>query len=579
MNTRLHERQDFSMGLQNASSWKLRQRNELDDGRNLRFNEEIGAAVRRNGYVDLTQPFSASGKSPCGFHTAQFTTGTKRFVAVHSENNASTVVKVQEANGTWTTIISDIPLNADVHFTDYRDEVYISGYTIADDVPFTPYNVDKTLNVSQTRNLLFAPKAKYYVVYRGLLYAANVRVDNVNYPDRVYKSSPPTGAITFIRSAQTGTLTSLKVDSTRYLKVGMAIDIYGRESSTKKYDLTITGVNKTDNTISFSSASITVADNDEIFLDGRFGVLSTLWNTDYPTPDKADWTAVQPGTDSSNAITGVREASNRLFVFTLNSANKFDGNTMIAFSKSIGCASHRSIQNLDDDWLVWLTARGRVYARNEAAGQQEYISRGIYNKFLSKLTLTQMKAAAAGITDGEYTIYVGVVDGEPSRAVYDFGSNTWSIDALGHPTLMYANDVVSSVIKPLFLSNDGKIYQDDTGFTDAEKVTRFQMDLGKSNHGTNNEKIFQGHYIYSENAIGLKVIIRIDGGEPIIVGEIARDYGDLMYKIEGNSKKKFTGTIIEVSLKGAVDGPPQVISGVDDYFNMVQEINANAKRQ
>ncbi len=38
-------------------------------------------------------------------------------------------------------------------------------------------------------------------------------------------------------------------------------------------------------------------------------------------------------------------------------------------------------ESIDDDWLVWLTARGRVYARNEASSQQEYISRGISNKF------------------------------------------------------------------------------------------------------------------------------------------------------------------------------------------------------
>lgn len=840
MISRLYPRADFSMGLQNASSWKLRQPNELEDGRNLRFNEEIGAVVRRNGYIQNGDAFSASGKLPCGFHTAQFTTGARRFVAVPAEDDSATLVKVQEANGSWTTLINDLPVGVDVYFTDYRDEVYVSGYTVADDEPFQPRNVNKELDVSTTRNLLFAPWAKYYVVYRGVLYAANVKVGDKFHPDRFYKGSAPTGAITFVRGDQTDTLVpmtfinqvpimtsatapagvvahsqaqvtwegwkifkqdntrtggswftndgtptgwvsydfgagnpkiitdymirplaavgmgasdpsgaprswtlqgsnnnttwtdihsitnaapfiageertynttnttsyryyrinvtaaqganapgtnqnwltingmklyttlqtvrplQLKIDSTRYVKVGMNLDLYRAGKDTKIYDMTVYDVDKATNTIQFmpdmfniSSANATadtltvpsttklqtgtpilfaststlpaplapsttyyainvdattikvattldnatigqainitstgtagavhtiilsyvLKNNDEIFLDGRKESLTTFWNTDYPTPDRADWSAVQPGVDSSIAITGAMESANRLFVFTLNSTTRFDGTNPSSLSKSIGCASMRSIKSLDDDWMVWLTARGRVYARNEGSGQQEYISRGIYNKFFSKLPLQQLMSAASGITDGEYSVYVGDFEGEPHRAVYDFGSNTWSIDALGHPTLMYANDVADGVMKPFFVSNDGRLYQDDTGDKDGDKVTRFQMDIGRTNYGTNNDKFFEGHYIYSENAIGLKVVIRIDNGEPMVVGEIAADYGDLLYKITGDNRAKYKGSTIAVSLKGAMDGPPQTITSVDDYFNMVQEINAHAKRQ
>lgn len=823
MISRLYPRADFSMGLQNASSWKLRQPNELEDGRNIRFNEEIGAVVRRNGYVESGAPFSASGKDPVGFHTAQYTTGAKRFVAVPAEDDSSTLVKVQKVDGTWDTIISDLPIGADVYFTDYRDEVYVSGYTVADDLPFQPRNINKELDVSTTRNLLFAPWAKYYVVYRGVLYAANVKVGDAIHPDRFYKGSAPTGAMTFVRGDQdnpyvaatmlnqvpamtnytapfgvvsqssevntssrgwqafdrdtgnvrwlsntttgwvqydfgagnakiinyyaitgmndtannrnpktwtlqgsndgssfttvhsvtnapqfsqneTRTYTmnnttdyryyrlnitapqtttdlvgvkelslyatlstdrplELKIDSARYVKAGMVLDLY-KPNGTKLFTITVDSVNKTENTIRFLPKSFNITNanattdvltvsnttdlftgaqvrfnssnslpapltadttyyaikvtnttfkvassyenaligsainltsagsgtnnavlgyslksNDEIWLQDRYGILTTFWNTDYPTPDRADWSAVQPGADSSIAITGAKESANRLFVFTLNSTTRFDGTNPQQLSTSIGCASMRSIKSMDDDWMVWLTARGRVYARNEAGGQQEYISRGLYNKFFSKLSLEQLKNASSSITDGEYAVYVGDFEGEPHRAVYDFGSNTWSVDALGHPTLMYANDVADGVMKPFFVSDDGKLYQDDTGNRDGDKVTRFQMDIGKTNYGTNNDKFFEGHYIYSKNAIGLKVVIRIDDKEPMIVGEIAADYGDLLYKITGDNRAKYKGSTIAVSLKGAVDGPPQTITSVDDYFNMVQEINAHAKRQ
>lgn len=823
MISRIYPRGDFSMGLQNASSWKLRQPNELEDGRNLRFNDEIGAIVRRNGYVQSGQPFSASGKKPVGFHTAQFTTGAKRFIAVPAEDDSATLVKVQNTNGTWSTLINDLPIGVDVYFTDYRDEVYVSGYTVADDVPFQPRNIDKYLDVSTTRNLLFAPWAKWYVVYRGVLYATNVSVNGEIYSDRFYKGSAPTGAITFVRGDQdnpyvaatlinqvpkmsdytvpagtvsqstevntsnrgwqafdrdtgnnrwlastttgwvrydfgagnskiinyyaiTGqndtlnyrnpktwqlqgsnngsawttlhqvtnssnfaqnetrtyfmnnttayryyrlnitapqgttdyvgvkelalyaTLTTdrpieLNLDTVRYVKAGMILDVYKPDGS-KRASITVDSVDKTKNSIRFlprsqnitnvntTTNTLTVEDtadlftgaqvrfnssdtlpaplavdttyyairtgpttfqvsdtyenalisqpisltsagsgtmnavlgysfsnNNEIWLKGRQGKLTTFWNTDYPTPDKADWSAVQPGADSSIAITGAQESANRLFVFTLNSTTRFDGTNPVPLSKSIGCASMRTIKNLDDDWMVWLTARGRVYARNEAGGQQEYISRGLYNKFFGNLTLAQLKAASAGITDGEYILYVGDYEGEPHRAIYDFGSNTWSVDALGHRSYMYANDVADGIIKPFFVSDDGKLYQDDTGNKDGDKVTRIQIDLGKTNYGTNNDKYFQGHYIYSKYAKGLKIIIRIDDGDPMVVGEITEDWGDIIYKLDGSNRDKYKGSTIAVSLKGAVEGPPQIITSVDDYFNMVQEINANAKRQ
>ena len=815
------------MGLQNASSWKLRQPNELYNGRNLRFNKEIGAAIRRNGYIPSGDVFSASGKTPVGLHTAQFTTGAKKFVAVPAEDNSSTLVKVQETNGSWTTVISSIPAGADVYFTDYRDEVYVSGYTVADGVPFQPYNIDKTLNVSVTRNLLFAPWAKYYVVYRGVLYAANVRVDGTNYPDRFYKGSAPTGAITFIRGDQdnptvaatlydqvpvmtsnttpsgvaasssvfdasfnpylafdgnltlnnkwvaanatttgwisydfgsgvTKTIThysmvavpsnesgvtgrapnswtfegsnngsswttlhtvtgqtawgqgekrnfvttntvayryyrinvtainggdvlaiteleflastintttfDFKIDSARYIKPGMMIDVY-TPKGVKQATITVATTDKNLNTMQFLPTSYTITsantttdeitissttdfdtgkqvrfqtagtlpaplatqttyyaiktssttmklattyenslngtaidlttagsgtslaavgysfkNNDELWLTGRKDLLTTFWNTDYPTPDKADWSAVQPGADSSIAITAAKESANRLFVFTENSASRFDGTNTVPFSKTIGCVSQRTLVNMDDDWLLWLTPRGRVYARNESASQQEYISRGMYNQFFSKLSLTQLRAASAGATDNEFYLYVGDVDGEPSRAVYDFGSNTWSVDALNHKSYMYTNGVADGVIKPFFVSDGGKLYQDDTGDMDDDKVPRFQMDLGKTNYGGRNEKYYLGHYIDSEFAIGMKIVISIDGGEPMVVGEITKDHGNIMYNM-GDNKERYRGSSVAVSLKSAVAGPPQKIISVDDYYNVIEEVNASGKKQ
>jgi len=832
MRTRVYKRQDFSMAIQNASTWLNRKPNELDDARNIRFNDIIGAGVRRNGYEKVGQKFSTTNKLPCGAHTAQFTTGARKFVACHNDSDTNTLVRVQESNGTWTTVISDLPPSAEVFFCDFGDEVFVSGYTTADGVPFQPRNINNVLNVSLTRNLQFAPWPKYFVVFKGVLYAVAVRIGDQIFPDRLYKASPRTGAFAFVRGDQTDAyveptlinqvpaMTSntapagvasastengatwlaygafnrtavrtpgqawfsnvgppgwlkydfgvgnakvityyavtakttnpsepndtngaprdwtfegsndnvgwvsidsrvnqtawgngevrtysaanttayryyrinisanngfasyvniaelamytslqgikamqLDLNTVRYVKPGMVLDIYKSGKPQKLYTITVYDVDKTNNQIQYlplnrtdatadntteqinfpttlsaddfvtgtpvkfyttgampggltadttyyviriagddnsiklassyndavigqnilltsnGSGQLTMAlsyqfsNNDEVYLAGRYNVLSTLWNTDYPTPDKADWTAVQPAIDSNNSITAVIESTNRLMIYTLNTASRWDGSTPapIVFNKRVGCVSQRAIQSIDDEWIVWLSARGRVYARNEASGQQEYISRGIYNKLLSKIPLDQLKASTLGINDDKCTIYLGSFNGEYTRAVYDFGSNTWAVDTTAHPTLMYINDSSSGVIKPYFPSNNGYLYMDDTGYTDDSQAIRFDMSLGKTHYGTEAIKEYVGAFVYSKDANGLKIQISVDNGRPITVGEIKGTATQVNY-IADNKRPIPTGVCVDVRIVGAISGPPQIIEAFYDFFNIVQEV-------
>lgn len=832
MKTRVYKRQDFSMALQNASTWINRKPNELFNGRNLRFNESIGAAVRRNGYQTNGEQFSTTEKVPVGAHTAQFTTGAKRFIACHADDDLNTLVRVQNGDGTWTTVISDLPPDVDVHFCDFGDEVFVSGYTTADGIPFQPRNISSTLNVSTSRNLQFAPWPKYFVVFKGILYAVGVKIGDQIFPDRIYKASPRTGAFAFVRGDQTDSyvtptlvnqipaMTSntapfgvaaastenggvwlaygafnrtairstgqawfsnvgppgwlrydfgvgnakvityysvtakttnptepndttgapkdwtfegsndasawtsidsrtnqtawgngetrtysaanttayryyrinvsanngfasyiniaemamytslqgvkamaLDLNTVRYVKTGMVIDIYKSGKNQKLYTLTVYDVDKTNNQIQYlpltrtdgtadnttetinfptdlsltdfptgtpvkfyttgtipgglvadttyyviripgddnsiklatsyndsiiganlllssnGSGQLTLAlsyvfsNNDEVYLQDRYNLLSTLWNTDYPTPDKSDWTAVQPGADSSNMITGVQESANRLFLFTLNTSSKWDGASPApqVINKNVGCVSQRTIRCINDDWLIWTSARGRVYARNEASGQQEYISRGIHNELLSKIPLSQLRTASAGINDDEYSLYVGSFNGEPTRAIYDFGSNTWSIDALHHPTLMYINDSTSGFSMPYFASDNGYLYIDDSGDDDDGQAIYFEMDFGKHHYGTEAIKEFVGAFVYSKDANGLKIQLSVDGGRPFVVGEIKGVAHQIDYTREKNQRIP-AGVTVNVKIVGALLGPPQSIEAFYDMFNILQEV-------
>jgi len=238
---------DFSGAVQVATSFLMKKPNEIADIRNGRFGVELGSIVRRDGHSRAGSTFGAGGQNtPTGGFIAKYTTGNKRFVAVNNSGNTATIIRVQDSGtGAWSTLSgTTIPVDAKVYFFLYLDEVYITGYDPATGDPITPYNVDNTLDVSATRNILNMPACRYLAEFNGALYAANVKISSTRYKDRLYKSSGPLGAITFMNSAQSGMLTQFTVDSVRYLKTGMAIDVYTGGTDTKIYDFTISAVDK-----------------------------------------------------------------------------------------------------------------------------------------------------------------------------------------------------------------------------------------------------------------------------------------------------------------------------------------------
>jgi hypothetical protein len=988
MNIRRWRQFDFSLGVQEATTWLLKKPNELARGINLKFTETVGGFQRRDGFQAVGNAFSTDTPDPAvpqGGYIAKYTTGSKRFVACNNDAGDATIVRVQDSGtGVWTTLPTiSYPVNSVVFFTDHLDEVYISGFDPATGDPITPFNVDKTLDVSRTRNILNMPPCYFIQEYLGLLYAANVKIGSQRHPDRVYKSSPPLGAVTFIQGAQTDvyapvtlldnvpTMTSnsapfgvaaasseanagnqaymafndsitepnakwtpagttgwlrydfgasnskvityysitgigdpaeldqnvkswtfegsddavswttldtqtnvaawgagekrvfnisnttayryyrvnvsanqgdpsyvviaelelltstegtkslqFKLDSVRYLKPGMLIDAYKAGTDTKLYDIQILGVDKPTNTITFdplivpfvpgdvntttnvvtipdnslfptgtpvkmdstggvpagltantiyyaiqsgagsaaaiagtgaddastgsqawsnpgnitaddgSVASVTLpgphdlshylkatnfgfaipagaiitgivasverssdgvvqidsevrivkggvigstnkaigtlipgsltlqdfggvtdlwgetwtpadinasnfgfvyagaegtfktisvdqmkitvyytantgikfattlnnakvgnaiditsqgtgvhrlkmsyvfGDNDEIWLDGRKGKLTMLWNTDYPTPENAEFLAIKPGTDSSNVVSAIAKSSNRLFIWTKNSGIRWDGQNLIVFNNQVGCISQRSVANIDDDWLIWVDQKGNVRARNEASGQQENISRGVRNRYLRKLTLEQLKAASAIAFDNTYKLFLGVIDGQNIRVCYDFDANTWSPELLGRKALIQATDDYTGVLKPYFFAENGKLYIDETGNLDDDKTIPMEAGTGRDMFGSEQMKKYDGMLIISTGANGLKLQAAVDGGQMKTIGRIDRNVCYMKFPEKGDNTLP-RGISFDWQLAGSLDGDPPKVEGAVVYYSTEEDI-------
>lgn len=394
---------DLSGGLQTATSRLIAKPNEVFATKNADYNIKIGSAVRRPGYEQVGDVIEA-GNDGLGLHVYKYYDNNKMLVGINNSADTFATVRYLNSDGSYANIITDAPANTRFNFLNSLDEVYVAGKT-DNNTYITLQNIDYTLTPSSTRSVLNAPKCAYIAEFQGKLYALNVEINGKFYKDRAYISSAPLGAVTYVNQDQKGLLQQLKVDSVRYLKAGMIIDIYGAGSETKKIDsLTIRSVNKSTNIITFGATSIDLKDNDEIWLEDRKGTLTRFWNTDYPTEQSSDWVRIPPGLEPNPEITGYGFSNNRMFFFTENSTWKFDGSNLINVSDYIGCASHNTIKTISN-WMIWLHKTG-VWGWNDSTGQLRLLSRSIQN-YIRAINQNAIKKASAVVNGRIYKLAVG----------------------------------------------------------------------------------------------------------------------------------------------------------------------------
>lgn len=401
---RPYPRFDFSGAVQSTTSHLLKKPNEIKASKNADFRKVVGAITRRDGYEQVGQTIE-HGNDGLFAGVYRYGVNNKIIVGINSNNDANATLRYLDSNGSWATILSNADANTRFNALNSLDEFYVAGASDTTYFPLTLIKQDLTTTTSY--NVLNAPKAKFITEFQGRLVAINCEVNGVRYPNRAYLSSPPFGAITFVQTDQKGLLKQLRVDSVRYLKPGMTVDIYGAGTEAKKVSgLVIITVDKKNNRISFADTTVDVADNDEIWLTGRKGKLTRFWNTDYPTAETSDFFAIPIPEDSEtvpeNSAYG--KNSGRLLVFTSDSMHKYDGANLVPISESVGCVAPESVKNIGK-WTMFFHTSG-VWGYNDDTGQLKLLSRPVEKYIRSIKSVNYAKISAVTI-DRVYKLAIG----------------------------------------------------------------------------------------------------------------------------------------------------------------------------
>lgn len=208
---------EFSGAVQQKSTAHIKATNEVRNVKNADFSTIIGAILRRKG----TQSSVASlPKLPIispvlGGYIARFPGVNEIWAAQNDHATTPTESTLSYWTGPgvsdWSEIKDGLAISAEINMTDDVDEVWVSHYLLSTDTIGESFTVDSTHNVSTSRQLAYGPSARFFMEFNGSMWAADCLIGSSRYRDRLYKSSGPTGAITFIRSPQTDPAASFDI--------------------------------------------------------------------------------------------------------------------------------------------------------------------------------------------------------------------------------------------------------------------------------------------------------------------------------------------------------------------------------
>jgi len=383
---------DFSGGVQQNTTSFLMRDNELGICINGDVSNTLGGIKKTKGYEQVSGILS-SGNNVDSVASYIRTNGDTRLLA-SAENSGGTYSNLEYEYGTtWGEILTDMPVNCEADTEVFMDKLFVVGYSKTTASFYTTTSI--TGLTSSTSDCVYgAPKGKYIAKYKDRLAIANVEVDNVKYPSRVYLSSTPLEKLTFVNGDQSGYVYYLDVDSAKYLKTGMKLDIYTGGTNTKVVDsLEIKDVNKSLNRIYFDKVSIDVSDTDDIYLEDKKGEYFIVWDTDN------DY--IEVATDDGEEITGMDVNANRLLIMKNNSVRKWDGAQLTDFSSEYGTISQKTIGNIHG-WTIMNHPPTGVVAIN--GNEVQVISRAVKDYIES---ITNPRAVVAGVSGDFYKLYIG----------------------------------------------------------------------------------------------------------------------------------------------------------------------------
>ena len=131
------------------------------------------------------------------------------------------------------------------------------------------------------------------------------------------------------------------------------------------------------------------------------------------------------------------------------------------------------------------------------------------------------------------------------------------------------NHTMHGYTKLYFTDETGRLFRDETGNLDNIDSIPFEVESGRLNFGTNQEKVYHSVLIDSEKARGMTIQYSVDGGNFETLGEILDNVQKLTFPLGGQLVQ---GRDINYKYVHNSKGDPPVINGETTYFGITEAV-------
>lgn len=125
--------------------------------------------------------------------------------------------------------------------------------------------------------------------------------------------------------------------------------------------------------------------------------------------------------------------------------------------------------------------------------------------------------------------------------------------------------------KPYFTDETGRLFRDETGNVDnvVSDPIPMEIEMGRSNMGTDQKKIYHSVLVDSENARGAILQYSLDGSKFETLGQITDNIEKLEFPQGG---QLIEGRDIDYKLVHNDVGDPPIFNGLTTYFSVSEKI-------
>ena len=184
---------------------------------------------------------------------------------------------------------------------------------------------------------------------------------------------------------------------------------------------------------------------------------------------------------------------NKAIIFKNTSLHVFDpvGQDAKIISNSIGCDSHRSIQNVGN-FTIFYNRKG-VYATN---GSDVQLISNPVEKFIDAIDQDTVYEICAGVKDNKYYhLFIGdvTVNGTSytnCELVYDVLQNSWTVNELSHKVTVYCNytqPTITTTTSTVTTSSSSSSSSSISSSTSSQSTSSSSQTTSSSSSSTSSE--------------------------------------------------------------------------------------------